>query len=238
MLEQKKIPIAEVFTSIQGEGRQSGMKMTFFRLAGCTVGKAATPETTSLLPILPTGKQAFMCTTYDGRQFPCDTDFHKYESYTVDELFAQVPEGVEWISITGGEPLMHMEHVVSIVAEAAHRGLGVHFETSGTIQLSETVLDDIRYHLVCSPKANYLPAMIYMADEIRLMVDPNFDIPATLEMLSHGQQGQVWLSPLSMSDDTTKIDRASMDKCLELMEMPEFYGARISLQIHKTLNVR
>src|SRR6185369_16374948 len=97
------LPVAEVFTSIHGEGHWAGTLMTFIRLAGCTVGK---PMAKGLLPILSTGAQSTMCTTFDGRQFPCDTDYNMTGKWTVEELLMEIPHNVRHVCITGGEPLM------------------------------------------------------------------------------------------------------------------------------------
>src|ERR1035441_8917420 len=148
------IPIAETFTSVQGEGGQSGIRMTFFRLAGCTVGKRfpsaryqddnvkavafVTPHPDDicahkdpLLPIYPDFVNE--CTTFDGRHFPCDTNYRLTEKASISDLLGRIPVGVEWASITGGEPLMHMEEVVALCAALRRHGLNWHIETSATI---------------------------------------------------------------------------------------------------------
>lgn len=247
-MSQILIPIAETFTSIQGEGAQSGIRMTFIRLAGCTVGKrypkeyyeskdtVNVPAETSKFPMLPS--YVNQCTTFDGRTFPCDTDYGMKEKLTIDAIIARVPKGVKWVSITGGEPLMHMDKVVALCAALRRSGLYYHIETSGTIIPDKSIMDSYEFaYLACSPKANYIPEVISMASEVRLMVDAGFDLEAARQLLVH-VRGKVYLCPLSTQDDITKIDRASMAKCLNLMELPEFKCARISLQIHKILAVR
>src|SRR6266404_9631270 len=92
-----KYPFAEFFCSPQGEGLHCGQLMNFIRTGGCTVGKPypkekyihGTPGENRTLESewakiaqlsLQGGPQLLpiyteMCTTYDGRTFPCDTDY-------------------------------------------------------------------------------------------------------------------------------------------------------------------
>lgn len=237
------IPIAETFTSVQGEGLQVGMRMTFFRLAGCTVGKRYPREhygeRKNDLPTSFTMYPSYVnqCTAFDGRHFPCDTNYNLAEKVSIDDLIKRIPEGVKWVSITGGEPLMHMDKVITLMKALHKLDYCVHIETSGTITIEDDVFHSEKTFIAISPKANYLPAYLFMADEIRLMVDVDFDIAAA-EKCIEAYTGQVFLCPLSYVDDVTKISRGSMAKCLELIEMPAFDNARISIQIHKLLGCR
>ena len=99
--------MAEVFTSIQGEGPSVGTPSTFVRLQGCTIGCAW-----------------------------CDTKYSwKAEGgveTTLDALIAQVVEArVHNVVVTGGEPL---EHPAFAALVAALGGLGhrIEVETAGT----------------------------------------------------------------------------------------------------------
>ena len=72
-------PIAEIFYSIQGEGRWTGRPMVFLRLAGCSVSG---------------------CHIRDV----CDTDWSHGKAATLDGIAAQLeafPTGAP-VSITGG----------------------------------------------------------------------------------------------------------------------------------------
>jgi organic radical activating enzyme len=95
----KGLPIAETFHSIQGEGTYVGTPMHFIRLSGCPVGKRATDEFMKsvgvstvladhpMLPVFTRDQSA--CQTWDGRFFPCDTDFSCHTYKTVDELIGE-----------------------------------------------------------------------------------------------------------------------------------------------------
>lgn len=253
------IPIAEIFTSVQGEGDQSGIRMTFFRLAGCTVGKRYPREHYGHIsqdvqerdskgnlklehggpsnPFVQYPSYVNQCTAFDGRHFPCDTDYGRKETLSIAQLLSRIPEGVKWVSITGGEPLMYMDKVIALCKALRNNSNKVHLETSGTIHLQDDLLDTSLCYIACSPKANYLPTMVKMANEIRLMVDKDFNIDEAKRVIQ-GCKGHVFLSPLSRQDDIMKIDRESMAMCLKLQAMPAFSHTRISIQAHKILGVR
>lgn len=243
------LPIAEVFTSVHGEGAWAGTPMTFIRLAGCTVGKNVgnIRSTTNppLMPILPTGNTAWECTTFDGRRFPCDTDFHKRSDQTVQQLMDQIPMRIKHVCITGGEPLMHIEKLLTcgLVEQLIRKGITVHFETSGTIMLPPDWINPYEYgdiYIACSPKFNYLEQFIFnYADEVRLMVDKNFNEAEAMmiaKLIRAKGNARLFLAPISKADDTTDFDPESLQKCMELLEI--FPEASISIQMHKVLGVR
>ena len=78
-----KLPVMEVFYSIQGEGRHTGKAAFFIRLAGCDVG----------------------CHWCDVKE---SWDANKHTLQSVKELVRQAKEsGAPIVIITGGEPTMY-----------------------------------------------------------------------------------------------------------------------------------
>ncbi len=104
--------VLEIFDSLQGEGRWTGIPMTFVRLAGCNA-----PEL------------GLTCTKW------CDTP----DSWSVEggremgvgEVIAQIR--LPRVCITGGEPLLQRDGVERLALEVRSRGVKVHVETNGTI---------------------------------------------------------------------------------------------------------
>lgn len=241
--EEELIPIAEIFTSIHGEGAYAGTPMTFIRLAGCSVGKnvgVRSANFSTIMPVLPSGKTAWECTAFDGRKFPCDTDFNVNERLTLRQILNEVDENVFHVCITGGEPLIHQdkEWFVEMCKKLWKKGYRIHIETSGTIVPSEELMA-CRPYIACSPKARYIDGVVTWADEVRLMVDHHFDIGAARKiLLLRSGEPAAYLAPLSMSTDTTKIDPASMKECMILLRDPIFWKCRVSIQMHKVLGVR
>jgi len=76
--------VSEIFPSCQGEGTHTGIPMLFIRLYGCN-----------------------MHCTY------CDTLYaiegSKFKELSIEEIVKQVKVPLEWVALTGGEPLIHQD---------------------------------------------------------------------------------------------------------------------------------
>ncbi len=235
-----RLPVAEIFHSIQGEGQYAGTPMLFIRLAGCSVGKPqgswtgepfSDTYTSGLkpdaLPILQTKKKAWLCHTYDGRPFWCDTDFNKKLDATPEWLLSDCWE--KHICLTGGEPLMHVDKLVDLLNLAHSQNKMVHIETSGTIDTWIPPLK--RIWLTIAPKIGYKVPMIERADEIKLLVDKDFrssQIPICIQ-----KHKNVYLQPVNFE---LEVDRENLELCLGMFKL--FPGWKLSVQLHKFLNVR
>lgn len=227
-----KIALAEHFHSIQGEGEWTGTPMHFVRVAGCSVGKPLAPVLTRPLS---TGAHPWQCCTYDDRPFLCDTDFHKKEEVEIERLLGETWE--EAICLTGGEPLMpaHRSAVIELIRLACEKEVRIHIETSGCEMFGELLKGELigvrSLWLTVAPKQGFLTSMIRLADEVKLLVDKDFDptkIP--LVILEHGK---IFLSPVN--DDLT-ISRENLEKTLEILKHKPSW--RLSVQLHKYLGMR
>jgi 7-carboxy-7-deazaguanine synthase len=220
------LPIAEDFHSLQGEGQWVGTPMHFIRLAGCSVGQPEGLETNAAnaFPLLKTGNAAWRCHTYDGREFFCDTDFHLREWANFAQLLDDTWE--THICLTGGEPLMHGDKLRVFAEEAQEREIKVHIETSGTIfWFMQGVWISV------SPKLNFLPDMIGMADEIKLLVDEHFDlgkVPASV--FDHER---VYVQPIN---DELALNMGNFKRCMDILHIKPQW--RMSVQMHKLVGLR
>lgn len=102
------LPIAETFTSIQGEGSLTGVPSYFVRLGGCNLRCAW-----------------------------CDTPYASWKpqsrARSVEELLAEArASGVNHAVLTGGEPMM-FEELPALAAALRKAGMHVTIETAGTI---------------------------------------------------------------------------------------------------------
>ncbi len=99
--------IAEIFTSIQGEGIWVGTPSTFVRVSGCNLRCAW-----------------------------CDTPYASWnpEGPTLDltAIIEQVPANVSHVVITGGEPML-FDPVNQLAVTLADRGHVITIETAGTV---------------------------------------------------------------------------------------------------------
>jgi 7-carboxy-7-deazaguanine synthase len=234
---ERDLPIAEIFDSVQGEGQWVGTRMLFIRLAGCNVGKPRQAlKISSPFPILPTGKEAVACTSWDGRSFPCDTDYTIHQRVTTEYLVEEIKNvGVSHVCITGGEPLLHYPVIENLFTPLAKLQVQIHIETSGTIVPKP--LGGFRklllpgYWVTVSPKINAQDEMIRRADELKLLVDEQFDVERlTLSMLSHKN---VFVCPIN---DVNDVKHDNVQRCVDLQK--RFPNWRVSVQMHKIFNWR
>jgi len=109
-IEGKKLPLAEDFYSIQGEGYHTGKAAYFVRLGGCDVGCSwcDSPE------------------TWDAEKFPL---------IKTDDIVGRIiSSGSDSVVITGGEPLMwNLDYLCSLLVK---NKIYNYLETSGVHPLT------------------------------------------------------------------------------------------------------
>lgn len=223
-----KIPLAEHFHSIMGEGYWSGTPMHFLRFPGCNVGRALNPERRDL-PILSTGAPAVECTTYDGRHFWCDTDYARHLELELEVL---VRETYEYhVCFTGGEPLIHQnkEWFKTLVRVYNDRLTTVHLETSGTI------VPALAYDwITVSPKLHWNALAVRKANQLKLLVDQDFDYAKAEEVIKACTPScLVYVSPIF---DPNELVKENVTTALELLKAHPRW--RLSVQVHKWIGVR
>ncbi|MFB6177419.1 MAG: 7-carboxy-7-deazaguanine synthase QueE [Halobaculum sp.] len=103
------LPINELFYSLQGEGKLSGVPTVFVRTSGCNL-------------------RCWFCDSYHTSWEPT----HAW--MTVDEIVAAVDDhdAADHVVLTGGEPLIH-EATVRLLERLSARGYHTTVETNGTI---------------------------------------------------------------------------------------------------------
>jgi len=110
--------ITEVFASIQGEGIFVGQPQVFIRFAKCNLN----------------------CDY-------CDTVKKGGRPYSVFEILNLVnninsKNAIDTVSVTGGEPLLYPDFLISLLPELKKRNFNIYLETNGTLPLAlEKVLD-------------------------------------------------------------------------------------------------
>lgn len=235
----KGYPIAERFTSIQGEGAYCGTLMHFIRLAGCNVGKYCKSE--GPIPrepdcnndtLLYLEKIHSKCTSVLDQQFICDTDYRSKERWTANALAHCAHEAnVEHVCITGGEPFIH--DLVPLVE--ALGAFEVHIETSGTILIPDYAVDS-QCWVTCSPKHGFLRDNVPAVDEFKFVIDTLGDEIALQEWIElHGipERIPIFVQPVNL---ISEIDKPKLDLVLAMLERNPRW--RLSVQLHKLLGVR
>ena len=140
-----RVPVMEMFYTLQGEGSYQGKAAYFVRLGGCDVG-------------------CVWCDVKDS----WDASKHPMLSIQeiIDKINQEVPQQKEirpFVVITGGEPLMHDLSVLT--HEIQKQGYRTHLETSGAHPLTG------EWNWIClSPKKFKAPLPVICAEAHELKV--------------------------------------------------------------------
>lgn len=114
---KKRLPVSEIFYSIQGEGQTMGIPAVFLRLGGCN---------------LLCESKSWVCDTIEvwrkSKSIP-------FENVLSNDLIMHLRLGAHLV-ITGGEPLIHQKEIVEFLSYLIHKHSFVpivEIETNGTI---------------------------------------------------------------------------------------------------------
>lgn len=217
--------VNEIFSSLQGEGAWTGAPSVFVRLQGCLVRCPWCDTKYTWKLGSPNGeKLEFAAKKADAPRWATAS-----EAELVDFLLERYPN-VRHVVFTGGEPLLFRLHDVCKALLAA--ACTVQIETSAT----EPADVPERVWVTASPKFGMpggrpvLESVLARADEIKMAVASPADIKALETALGgcRARERLIYLQPVSQDPAATKL-------CIETaLER----GYRVSVQMHKYLNVR
>lgn len=213
---EKKYKVAEIFTSINGEGSRAGELAVFIRLCGCNL-----------------------------RCSYCDTMWANSEIASHREMSAEeirnavLKTGVKNITLTGGEPLAapYVKELITCIAEEKH--LSIEIETNGSMSIrrfsavKNRPIFTIDYKLPSSGMedkmclTDNLP-FIEKKDCMKFVAGSEEDLVKAAEIIEKynlTEKCHVYLSPVF-----GKIDPAFM---VEFMKEKNLNNVRLQLQLHK-----
>lgn len=192
--------IHEIFSSIQGEGSNTGLPMTFVRMYGCNL-----------------------------RCPGCDTPQDDYSDFQVSEILNAVSQyRNDWVCITGGEPTYQNNELLELVGRLRTIGYKIALETNGLIPPPEGF-----HWVVCSPKYVW-PDSFDKVDEIKLVVgsgmyNAKLKVRDNLDTWNE-QHKVVCVQPWWNEDYQTNLKEA--------IKIAQSYQVRLSIQLHKYLEVK
>lgn len=127
-----KMPVLEMFTTLNGEGQFSGKPVVFVRLVGCNIrckyGASGT------------------CDTPESLLFPHERPVKDWEDLTAKEIGEYVKQsGVKHVTLTGGNPCSRPNIGKFIMELAEEFGEDVHIEIeeNGSVDIKRVVLDHL-----------------------------------------------------------------------------------------------
>lgn len=212
--------IAEVFYSVQGEGKLVGVPSVFVRTSGCNL-----------------------------RCGWCDTPYTSWtpegEAQSVESLVEQVSRfGAKHVVVTGGEPMIAPE-VVALTEALRARGLHITVETAGTVfapvacdlmsispKLSNSTPDDSKWAAVHERTRINLDVLRKMigsyAYQLKFVVAAPADLQEVLELTRRLDvpAGEVLLMPEGRTPERMR-ERAAW-----LVELCLVHGFRYSPRVH------
>lgn len=191
--------VNEIFTSIQGEGFYVGRAASFIRLAGCNCN----------------------CQW-------CDTDFEKYTEMSDEEIISQISHH-SLVVITGGEPMLQLKELCSLVKklQALHHEVAV--ETNGSIKFDYAIFDWV----TLSPKndvAGGKPCLMTSCDELKVVYEGQ-----DLDKYENIRAVFRFLQPQYNNKQSLQL---CIDKIIGQSSAYPRSDWRLSLQTHKLIGVR
>ena len=220
-----RLPVVERFVSINGEGPRAGQLAAFIRLRGCNL-------------------RCSYCDTTWANEADCPCTWT-----AVEELAGYVRStGVECVTLTGGEPLLHAASLDLLRALAGLPGLRVEVETNGSVDLGPAaamraeLLDeaarrvsftmDVKLPGSGEGESLFAPNLDLLRpwDAVKLVAGSADDLDAARDLIAeHGldQRVQVFLSPV--------FGRIEPAEIVEYMKEAGLTGVRLQLQMHKVV---
>lgn len=199
--------IAEIFTSLQGEGLTSGYPTTFVRLAGCNLS-------------------CTYCDTPADRLAGEDMDIDKI----TDKVLAKQPG---YVCITGGEPLLQKNEVIELSRRLISAGKRVSIETNGTIPFHDipdetSICMDVKCPSSGETSDITLFSTLKSSDSVKFVVSTDEDLYFTEKTIMNcPAKVEIFISPVHGSD-YRQIANFILSRNLP---------ARMQLQLHKFIGL-
>jgi 7-carboxy-7-deazaguanine synthase len=200
--------IAEIFKSLQGEGKNQGRPCLFIRLAGCNLKCrwCDTPESRA-----------------GGMEMGLDT--------ILEQVWRVNPQ---YICITGGEPLVQQEALEPLLASLHRRGTEIDIETNGTIDFEHarqyaSICMDIKCPSSGEESDLSLLEQIRPQDSVKFVVNDEADCRFAKNVIDeHRIAGEIFISPVFGTD--LKV----ITRFILINNLP----VRFQVQLHKIIGVK
>ncbi|HUT39347.1 MAG TPA: radical SAM protein [Methanoregula sp.] len=200
--------IAEIFRSLQGEGKNQGKPCLFIRLAGCNL-------------------HCRWCDTAYARSGGMEM--------TLDIILEQVwPMNPSYVCITGGEPLQQADELEPLLVSLHKRGTAIDLETNGTLDFERflpyaSICMDVKCPSSGEQSNLALLDAIRPQDSVKFVVMDETDCRYAQDIITtYRIRGEIFLSPVYGSD------YAIISKFILANNLP----VRFQLQLHKIIGVK
>jgi 7-carboxy-7-deazaguanine synthase len=219
MIEEIKIPMVEIFETVEGEGTRAGFPTIFIRLFGCNL----------------------RCSWCDTKySYPPDK---AGQVMTIGEIVNEVRKySSRHICLTGGEPLLYGDHSLALINALLEIEtlVDLHIETNGAIDLSYFIerIDSPKVRYIMDfklPDSGEMDKMIYAnfailrpQDEVKFVIASVADFTVARNVLeSHQTAALPLFSPVWETMPPAKL--------VELMLQYKLSHIKLNLQLHKII---
>ncbi len=213
------LAVNEIFSSIQGEGYNTGKPALFVRFQGCPL---SCPFCDTLYAKEKTQKQCGLLNDNRivAKKKPSSLFANFQEKHLLQVINKTTKKG-RLIVLTGGEPCdQDIHHLTTELV----KNYEVQIETSG----SRPIKCHDKVWVTISPKGQIGEENWERANEIKLVVGKREDIAKYEEKLTENKGKVICLQPVSCDKNATAL---CVNICIEK-------GWRLSLQSHKYIKIR
>lgn len=203
--------LSEIFYSLQGEGLNTGLPTIFIRLAGCPL-RCPYCDTKYALTIKNGKKTAFAIILKTLKKYPC-----------------------KGICLTGGEPLWQ-KNSIELIKLLIKNGYSISIETSGAVPIKDVpkeaeIVMDLKTPSSRHENRNLMENLAFLktTDSIKFVIGNKKDFDWSIAVIKKYRPNcNLLISPIW--EMKNKIPVAEWIK-----KNP--YNLRLSLQMHKVLNI-
>jgi 7-carboxy-7-deazaguanine synthase len=218
-MQDIKIPMVEIFETIEGEGTRAGFPTIFVRLFGCNL-----------------------------RCSWCDTKYsyppeEAGQVMAISEIIKEVRKySSHYICLTGGEPLLYGEHSLTLIKALLEIEslLDLHIETNGAIELGFFMerIDSPKVRYIMDfklPDSGEMERMLYSnfallrpVDELKFVIASDADFNIAVQVLEANPTTALPLfSPVWETMPPARL--------VELMLQHKLNHVKLNLQLHKII---
>ncbi|MFA5346571.1 MAG: radical SAM protein [Methanoregula sp.] len=200
--------IAEIFRSLQGEGKNQGKTCLFIRLAGCNL-------------------RCRWCDTTSAQSGGIEMN--------IDAILERVwHQNPSYICITGGEPLLQADELEQLLVLLYEKGTVIDIETNGTIDFTRvqpyaSICLDIKCPSSGEQSDIHLLDVMRPQDTVKFVVQDETDCQYARDIItSHQISGEIFFSPVFGSDYGPLV------RFILINNLP----VRFQVQLHKLIGVK
>ncbi len=211
----RKLPVVNIFYSIEGEGKRAGDPTVFIRFAGCNL----------------------RC-KYCDTQYAFNLNSPEIFWMDIDEIVSEVMSyKCKNVTITGGEPLLYRIYITRMIKYMTHLkpDIEVNIETNGTIAPLDLLMDLENVFITADQKcpcSGYNEVVSYLSDlreqdVLKFVVADEVDLAFVKKVLiEHEVKAKIFMHPVFGAD---------LQRLAEFIKQNNYLNIRLGIQLHKVI---